>query len=170
VIVLAWAVAVAAVVLSAAGVLKLVDPAPTAQMARALGLPFGDNTSRLVGIGELVVGVGVLASGAGVALVALGVWYLVFTAALAVLRVRSPATRCGCIGRWSGPPSLRHLAVNSAAAACALGAAVTATAPAPAADSSSVAAAWFWVAVLAGSVAMTALLASSSKSPRAVTR
>lgn len=168
-IVLAWAVAVAAVVLSAAGVLKLVDPAPSAQMARALGLPFGDNTSRLVGIGELVVGVGVLASGAGVALVALGVWYLVFTAALAVLQVRSPATRCGCIGRWSGPPSLRHLAVNSAAAACALGAAVTATAPAPA-DSSSVVAAWFWVAVLAGSVAMTALLASSSKSPRAVTR
>lgn len=169
-IALSWAITVTAVVLAAAGVVKLLDPAPTARMVQAVGLRAGDGAARLIGAGEVVVGVAVVVSGLAVAVAAMAAWYAAFTVTLAVLRVRSPDTPCGCIGRWSGPPARRHLVVNAAAAVCAVAGVATATAPGPPMTASAAVTAWFWAAVLAGSLAMVAVLAGGARQGAAVTR
>jgi hypothetical protein len=124
VILLSWALAVAAVVLAVTGVLKVVDPTSTGPVLQALGLPSGHLAARSVGVIELAVAFAALLTTGP-----LGAWlvaavYGVFTVGLIVVRRRSPATSCGCVGRWSGPPQRRHLAINMAAAGVAAGAAV----------------------------------------------
>lgn len=149
---LSWALAVVAVVLAATGLLKLVDPQPSVPMLKALGLPSSPVAIRGVGVAELGAGLVVLMwdSRVGPALVAVA--YGAFTALMVTLRRRSPATSCGCIGRWSGPPLVRHVAINAAACAVGLGA-LFAAVGVDAADRG-LGTAVFWTLVVFGAGAM----------------
>ena len=120
-----WALAVVALVLAASGVLKLTDPQPSQPMLVELGLPAGSVAVRGWGLVELLVSVAVLAGGPAAATVALGVAYAAFAVMVAVLRYASPDTSCGCIGRWSAPPTKRHIAINVMGAIIATGCLVT---------------------------------------------
>ncbi len=106
---------IAAVILAAAGVMKVVDPLPTQGALRAMGLPWRRPLVRGLGVGELVLGVAALVLGWWwiVALVALS--YLAFAVFVAVaLRRSTPLASCGCFGREDTPPTLLHLFVNLA--------------------------------------------------------
>lgn len=156
--------AVAAVVLAVAGVAKLLDPAATATMLASVGLPIGPVAVRGIGLAELGLGVVVLttAGAAPPALMALA--YAMFATTLWRLRQRSPATPCGCIGSWSGPPRSRHLVLNSSGAAIGVVAAATGTTAWPPTVTGWALAAYA-VGVGAGSIAAIALLGDAQRSP-----
>jgi hypothetical protein len=144
----------AGVVLAAAGVTKLMDPAPTHRLFAALGIGGGSRAARAVGAVELCLGLWLLATGNRWAATLAAVAYLVLVVTVLTLRHRSPTTPCGCFGQWSGPPSARHVVVNVlGASTCAL-AAATGTAVAPGGGSTTAGALAWW-----GAVAITALAA-----------
>jgi hypothetical protein len=103
----------AAALLVAAGVVKLVRPRPTAQAMADADLPASDGLARVVGGAEVVVGLWALTTGGVVASLALATIYLVFAGFLAfVLRAHPDAGSCGCAGAKAVPPSLLHLVLN----------------------------------------------------------
>lgn len=118
--VMSWILATAATVLGALGLVKLIDPAPTSRMLSALPVPGGHLGARLLGAAEVAVAVVVLADGPAAAVVALSFAYWSFTIGLVVLRRRSPTTPCGCVGRWSGPPTRGHIVINGVLASAAV--------------------------------------------------
>jgi hypothetical protein len=126
-LVLAWFLAVTAVVLGVSGVLKLVEPEPTARMLSALAWPHGAVVVRVIGVAEVAVAVAVVAGAGRAAIVVMAVLWAAFTGTLIQLRRRSPSTPCGCLGEWSGPPTLRHLAVNLGALVVTVIAGISAT-------------------------------------------
>lgn len=156
-----WAVAVVAVALAATGALKVVDPRSSGPMLAALGLPHSPGASVVLGLVELLVGLGVLLSPWRGALAALALAYAGLAIAVTVVRRRHPLTPCGCVGRWSGPPTHRHIAVNAIAGlvAC-VGLATADTLPV----TEGAAAVW-WLAVVAGSCVMLATLAAGGPHP-----
>lgn len=158
-----WAVAVVAVALAATGALKVVDPRSSGPMLGALGLPHTPGVARIVGLGEFAVGLGVLLTPWRVALGALALAYACLAIAVTVARRRHPSTPCGCVGRWSGPPTQRHIAVNAVAVlvAC-MG--LAAADPLPVTEGTR--AVW-WLAVMLGGTAMLGLLAAGGRQPAA---
>lgn len=104
--------AVAAVVLGAAGALKLANPEPTSAMLTALRLPAGNAVGRAVGAVELVVAAWVLGVGGWLSPLVLAAVYLGFATGMVILRRRSPSTPCGCFGKLSRPPGRRHVTIN----------------------------------------------------------
>jgi hypothetical protein len=163
VIALSWLIAVAALVLGALATVKLVDPAPTSTMLHAMGVPGGNLAARLMGTVELLVAVAVLSAGPVVSVAALATLYIVFAAGLAVLRHRSPATSCGCIGRLSGPPTFRHMAIDAALGSAAVAGAVTATTAWPELSgmASTIA---YWLSAMVGAVAVIGALSGPAVS------
>lgn len=172
-IVLSWILAGAATVLGALGIVKLIDPTPTSTMLAALRVPGRDLAARLLGAGEVVVAVVVLSDGPVVAVVALAVAYWSFTIGLVVLRRRSPDTPCGCVGRWSGPPSMRHIAINGVLASSAVACVATGTTAWPTL-SGPVSTTAYWLSAMIASVGVIAAMSSSpavgSKDARTGTR
>lgn len=154
---MSWCVAVAAVVLGSLGTVKLIDPSPTATMLAALGIPGGNLAARLLGAVEVLVGVVVLSDGPAMAVAALAAAYGSFSIGLVVLRRRSPLTPCGCVGRWSGPPSWRHVAINTALGMAALAGAVTNTTSWPLL-SGVMSTTVYWLSVMIGAVAVIVAL------------
>jgi hypothetical protein len=108
----------AAVLVAAAGALKLRRPADTAQALRTQGLPGTAPVVRLLGLAELVVA-GLALAGLAAGAVALAVLYAAFSGfvLLALLRGR-PLSSCGCFGAPDTPPSWWHVAVTASAALC----------------------------------------------------
>jgi hypothetical protein len=160
VVVLSWIVAGAATVLGALGVVKLIDPTPTSTMLAALGVPAGNLAARLLGAGEVVLAVVVLSDGPVVAMVALALAYWSFTIGLVVLRRRSPATPCGCVGRWSGPPTRRHIAINGVLASAAVVCVATGTTAWPTL-SGPVSTTAYWLSATIASVGVIAAMSSA---------
>jgi len=154
-----WAVAVVAVALAATGALKVVDPRSSGPMLAALGLPHSPGAARIVGLGELAVGLGVLLTPWRGPLGALALVFAGLTIAVTVVRRRHPSTPCGCVGRWSGPPTQRHVAVNAVAVLVAC-VGLAAADPLPVTEGTSVV---WWLAVMVGSVAMLGLLAAGGR-------
>ena len=155
----------AGVVLAAAGVTKLMDPAPTHRLFAALGIGGGSRAARAVGAVELCLGLGLLATGNRWAATLAAVVYLMLVVTVLTLRHRSPTTPCGCFGQWSGPPSARHVVVNVlGASTCAL-AAATGTAVAPGGGSTTAGALAWWGAVAI--IALAAVLALGGGRPSA---
>lgn len=115
--IVSWLVAVAAVVLGAAGALKLANPEPTSAMLTALRLPASNAAGRAIGLTEVVVAAWVLGVGGWLSLLVLAAVYLGFATGMVTLRRRSPSTPCGCFGKLSRPPGRRHVVVNLAGAA-----------------------------------------------------
>jgi hypothetical protein len=116
----------AAGLLVAAGVAKLLRPRPTAQAMVDAGLPGNDAAARSVGVVEVAVGGWALVTGSVTAALALGALYLVFAGFLAyVVRTHPDAGSCGCAGGTAVPPSLLHLTLNLLAALAGLAAAAS---------------------------------------------
>jgi hypothetical protein len=163
VVALSWFIAVAAVVLGALAAVKLVDPSPTATMLHALEVPGGALTARLMGAVELLVAVVVLSAGPAASVGALAALYFVFAAGLVVLRHRSPTTSCGCIGRLSGPPTVRHMVIDACLGVAALTGVLTSTTAWP--DlSGMVTTSAYWLSVMFGAFAVIAALSGPAMS------
>jgi len=149
---------IAAAVLAAAGILKVVDPTATVRVLDAIGLGSTPAAARAVGVVETVLALWLLAGGGRWAAAACALVYLALTTAVIRLRRRSPSTPCGCFGQWSGPPMRRHVVVNLAgAAACAIAAATGASVDPGAGASTPLTVGW-WLALIVGAVAVVVTL------------
>ena len=123
----AWAgpFLIAALLLAAAGVAKVVDPTTTVGALRAFGAPVPPAGVRTMGAVEAALAVTAALTGAAVLALAVAGSYLVFTAFVLVARARDlPIGSCGCFGRIDTPPSVLHVVVNLGAVAAGLGVAV----------------------------------------------
>ncbi len=108
--------AAAALLLLAAGLAKIVRPAPTTDLMATLGVPARPALTIAIGMVEVGVGVLALAIGGPVFAGATGALYAGFV--IVVLRALSAgATSCGCFGRVDAPPSWVHVVGNAAFAA-----------------------------------------------------
>jgi len=163
--VVSWVVAVAAVVLGAAGALKVVNPEPTAAMLTALRLPSGNVMGRSIGAVEVVVAAWVLGVGGWFSQLVLAGVYAGFAAGMVVLRRRSPATPCGCFGKLSRPPGRRHVAVNLAGAAAGIVGAITGAEALPE-DAGTGATAVFVVLVVLGAVGTVVVMTAAGSGGR----
>lgn len=113
-----------ALLLGAAGVVKLGTPASAIRAIAAAKFPAPEIGVRVLGLGELLLAVAVVTVGSAATTAALAVAYLGFAAFAARLLVVQGATvPCGCFGEASAPTSRLHVVVNVIAAAVA-GAAV----------------------------------------------
>ncbi len=111
----------AAVLLAAAGVVKLVRPDASLPALGAAGLPARRGPVQVLGIGELGAGIAVLYAPSPVTCGLLALAYLCFAGFIArLLAVGATDMSCGCAGKAELPPSLLHLALNLVAAAGAL--------------------------------------------------
>jgi hypothetical protein len=98
--------------LGAAGIAKILDPAPTGDALRASRLPSTHGVVRWLGVAEaLAAAVGLLFGGPWVSPAAvLYLGFLVFT--WLALRNVLPVQSCGCFGREDTPPSWFHVTFN----------------------------------------------------------
>ena len=156
-----WALSVAALVLAAGGVLKVVEPAASRPMMEAFELPSSPVAMRCWGAIELAISVTVLAGGPWLATAALGCSYTVFTLMVALLRRRSPTTSCGCIGRWSAPPTRRHILINAAGALVGAAALVTRSSAVPPTDQLG-GTVTYWVAAVVAAAAILVTLSGTT--------
>lgn len=127
-------VAVIAVgLLAVAGVAKVLSPVSTVGALRALGLPAGSASVRLLGVGEVAVAIGaaVWPSAVGAAGLAY-IGFVVFTVVAA--RRDTPLRSCGCFGRNETPSSPLHRVFNVVAAGALAVLAATGTPILPALD------------------------------------
>jgi len=123
----AWAgpFLIAASLLAAAGVVKVVDPANAVGALRAFGVPVPSAAVRCVGAVEALLAVSAALTGAPVLAALVAASYLLFTAFVLMALARDlPIGSCGCFGKVDTPPSVLHVAVNLGAVAAALGVAV----------------------------------------------
>ena len=127
-VVLSGGLAVLALLLVHAGLVKLVRPDGVRAALEAAGLPSARPAPQLVGVVEIAVGAAALASGHAVPAVALGLLYGAF--ALFSVRQRGRGAGCGCFGEPTAEVSRTHIALDVVGAAVGLAAAAGA-APAP---------------------------------------
>lgn len=151
-VVLSAAVAVLALLLVHAGVVKLWRPEAVGAALTSAGLPSAPPAPQLIGLAEVVIGGAALVTGHPAALAILGGTYAAF-AAFSV-RQRRRGAGCGCFGEPTAEVSRTHIAVDVVGAVVGFGAAASA-APAPVA----LAAEGPLVAVLALLLAATAVAA-----------
>lgn len=120
---------VAAVLLGAAGVAKIVRPGAARAALASVRLPATDRTVRVLGVTELAVAVAALWPGGTVAALAVAAFYLAFAAFVGYALARGGTLRsCGCFGEPDTPPTRVHVVVNLALATTA---GVVAAGPAP---------------------------------------
>lgn len=162
--------AIAGVVLAAAGAVKLVDPGPTALVIERLGVGGGRWSARGLGAVELAVALWLLLGGGVPAALTAGLAYVVFAATVVVLRRRQPDTPCGCFGQWSGPPTVRHVAITATGALVCVLAALTATTLAPPPEATATVVALWWTAVGFGALGVVWALTGSQPLRRAAPR
>lgn len=106
----------AALLLLAAGLVKLRRPQPTAEALAGAGLPGRHAAARSLGILEIAVGAGCFVFPAAFA-PALAVLYASFAAFVLTVLVRGlPLRSCGCLGETDTEPSRVHVAVTGVAA------------------------------------------------------
>lgn len=122
-----WAgvLAVASLLLVAAGLVKIADPGGTVEVLTALGLPVGATAVRLGAGAEALVGGAALVLTGPLWAGAVALSYVGFAAVVTASRRNPGAADCGCFGRRGAPPSLRHAVVDLAVAAGCVLAAVT---------------------------------------------
>lgn len=116
----ALVLAVGSVLLVAAGVGKLIGPAPTAAALRGIGVDVPDGAVRGLGAVEIVLGVAAVVSSAALAALGVAAVYAGFTA-FVVVALQRAVPSCGCFGEGAAP-SWTHAGLNIVVAAGALGA------------------------------------------------
>ncbi len=108
----------AALVLCAAGVAKLRDPAAVTAALAMLGLPAGPAAARVLGAGEIAVGLWAALAPTRLSCALLGAVYGAF-AIVALVLARRRAT-CGCFGAHDTPASVVQSLLSAGLAAVAL--------------------------------------------------
>jgi len=116
----------AALLMLAAGALKVADPDRTTGALAARGWPVSGRLVRAGALGEVVIGAAVLVVGGYVPPALMAVSYFGFAWFVAgALRSGTPVGTCGCFDQPDTPPRPLHVAVDAAfALAAAAGAAV----------------------------------------------
>ncbi|HEX2850800.1 MAG TPA: MauE/DoxX family redox-associated membrane protein [Acidimicrobiales bacterium] len=110
----------AAVLLLAAGALKVARPHSTGVALRRAGLGVPDAAVRAGAAVEVAVAVAAMA-GLRTGAVLIAASYLGFAGFVAAgLRRGSPVSSCGCFGEIDAPPTVAHLVLNVAAALAAV--------------------------------------------------
>ena len=101
-----------ALLLVIAGLAKVFQPAPTAELLSLFGLP--PLTAVVVGLGATEIAVGLLALVVGGPYFAavVGVFYLGFCGVTAKAMLGGAAS-CGCFGQVNAPPSTVHIVGNA---------------------------------------------------------
>jgi len=120
----AWAgpFLIAAVLLAAAGIAKLVDPANTVGALRGFGIGVPPAAVRLAGALEAALAVVAGSTGAALPALLVAASYVAFSVFVAAALVtHRPIGSCGCFGKVDTPPSALHLVVNLGAAVAAMG-------------------------------------------------
>jgi hypothetical protein len=118
------------ILLAVAGSMKIYRPAYTTGALRAVGIPAGDGTVRLLGLGEVVVGIGAVVTGGPMGAAAVGLCYLGFTVfVLIALRSGTPIASCGCFGSPDTPPGIGHVVLDVVATVVAFATALVAPGP-----------------------------------------
>src|SRR5689334_16292262 len=110
----------AAGLLVASGIGKLVRPQAAVAALGSAGLRGGAWTARALGSVEIVVGVLALWRPSPTTALAVSVLYLAFAAFLVRLIRRGGATTCGCVGSAEAPPSMLHVVLDLVAAVVAV--------------------------------------------------
>ncbi len=128
---IAVGIGIAALVVVAAGIAKVVSPDAFGSAAGSVGLPLGRRgraAGRAIGLAEVALGVAAMVWWRP-AFAALAVLYVAF-AVTAWRAIRAGAPSCGCFGAVESPPSGLHVAIDLAAAlALAVGWAVDPASP-----------------------------------------
>jgi hypothetical protein len=125
---LAGPLAIAAVLLVAGGVAKLRTPLDTARALQGVGIAATPVVVRVGAAAEVVVGVLALLVGGPLVAALVGLSYLAFALfVVRALRDGAPISSCGCFGKVDTPPSLVHIVLDGAVAACAAAVAFTGT-------------------------------------------
>ncbi|MCU1499158.1 MAG: hypothetical protein JWM47_3111 [Acidimicrobiales bacterium] len=115
----------AAILLGAAGVLKVTRPDPTRVALRTAGLPATGLVARLIGLAEIAVAFSVLAVGGRWPAALLAGAYLAFAGFSVVVMARTAGRApCGCFGASDAPLTRLHVAVDLVIAAVALAAVI----------------------------------------------
>jgi len=114
------AAAVAAVLLVAAGLAKVVSPAPAVAAMRALGLPTSPTAVRVGAWLECVIGAWALAVGSAWSLALVAASYAAFAVFLVVATQSAAIADCGCFGSTGSPPRLRQVVLDVMLAAAAV--------------------------------------------------
>ncbi|HEX6419848.1 MAG TPA: MauE/DoxX family redox-associated membrane protein [Acidimicrobiales bacterium] len=147
-----------ALLLLAAGALKLVDPSRTAGALAALGWPASPALVRSGALVEAVAGAAALVVGGRVLAALVALSYAGFAAfVVAALRSGTPVGSCGCLGRADTPPRWSHVAVDAALATGALAGVVAGAPPLAGAAPGEIAA--------AGALAVLAYVALTARAP-----
>lgn len=104
------------VLLVLAGSMKIYRPKFTVGALRAAHIPAGPTLVRGLGAVEVVVGSGAVVSGSPPWAVAVAVFYAGFAGFVVfALRSGTAISSCGCFGSPDTPPTVGHVALNSAA-------------------------------------------------------
>jgi hypothetical protein len=109
---------VAALVLVAAGALKVVSPAATVVALEGAGVRAQAAAVRAAALAETVLGAAAIATGNRALVAGVALSYLAFAAFVGRAMVRPGAIGdCGCLGVVESPPSWSHVVIDLAAAA-----------------------------------------------------
>ena len=104
----------AAVLLVAAGCLKVVDPAPLVRALRSVGVGVPPGAVRAAAAGEVVLGAAAIATGSWVAALGVALSYAAFTGFVLLALARGGVlASCGCFGKQDVPPTRTHAAVTA---------------------------------------------------------
>src|SRR5690242_10022241 len=114
---------VAAGLLIASGIGKILRPAPAVDALAAAGLPGGAVAARALGVVEVLAGAAALWRPSTATALVVAALYLAFALFLVRLIRRGGATTCGCVGSGEAPPSWLHVALDLAAVAVSVAAA-----------------------------------------------
>ena len=107
-------------VLLVAGVAKLWRPSATAFALRALHIPAPLQTTRAMGLAEVIVAAAAIATGSAILWAGVAVAYAAFTVFIMwALRRGDIVGSCGCFGREDTPPTPGHAAFNAVGVALA---------------------------------------------------
>ena len=109
-----------------AGAAKLVRPGPTADVAKAAGIPASRLLVRVFAIAEIAAALAAIALGGPTSAGAVAVMYMAFAGFILMLKARDIKTAgCGCFGQESeDPPGSFHIVVDVIAAVIAVTAGV----------------------------------------------
>jgi hypothetical protein len=105
----------AAGLLVAAGIGKVIRPAPAVAALSAAGVPGGAIVARAFGLGEVAAGGSALWRPGAITGGVVALLYLAFAAFLVRLIRRGGASTCGCVGSADAPPSWLHVVLDVAA-------------------------------------------------------
>ncbi len=107
------AAAVFSALLVVTGVAKLIRPGETSRAVAVFGLPSHPGVGFVIGLSEVLVGSAALVTANSLAFAIQALLYAGFVVwVVAALRLDTPLSSCGCLGRDDTPPYWGHLTLD----------------------------------------------------------